>query len=77
MSVEAPMKLTPDESVLLKAMRNGIRPLVRATTGRAVYFGSAGGERDCTIALAGLLKQKLVEIDTIDRRVGWVTYKPK
>ena len=71
MSVEAPMKLTPDESVLLKAMRNGIRPLVRATTGRAVIFRvrwRLARLHDCS----GWIVKAKVSRDRHNRQASWM-----
>ena len=66
--------LTLSAEMLLRSMRSGQKVLVRATTGRATYSSPGHGEHDCTGALTELLKNKMVEIEKIDKAVGWVTY---
>ena len=71
------MKLTPNERLLLYTMRRGTPVIVRAVTGRASYSGGEhGGDYDCTNALLGLFEKKLVKVEKIDKRAGWVWYIP-
>ena len=70
----AKKELSPNAYLLLRAMEAGRRVLVRAVTGRATYSSPGHGEHDCTEALIELNKRKLVEIKSVDKRVGWVTY---
>ena len=67
-------KLSPSAQLLLRSMEAGLEVLVRATTGRASYSLLGHGERDCTHAIGELHKEKLVEIKSIDKEVGWVIY---
>ena len=68
-------ELSLNAELLLRSMRSGQKVLVRATTGRATYSSPGHGEHDCTEALLELYKRKLVGIDSIDKGVGWVTYR--
>ena len=71
------MTVSKSAQRLLDIMREqDIRPLVRATTGRATYYSDAMGERDCTKDLLELHKAGLVEHIRIDEGPGWVTYAP-
>ncbi len=67
-------KLSPSAQLLLRSMETGLEVLVRATTGRASYSLPGHGEHDCTQAIGELHKEKLVEIKSIDKDVGWVIY---
>ena len=67
-------ELSLNAELLLRSMRSGQKVLVRATTGRATYSLPGHGEHDCTGALEELLKNKIIEIEEIDKEVGWVTY---
>ncbi len=67
-------KLSHSAQSLLRSMKNGLTVLVRATTGRATYSLPGHGEHDCTESLKESLKNNLVEIEKIDKEVGWVTY---
>ena len=70
-------ELSINEKSLLETMKNGTEVIYRATVGIARYSIPGHGEHDCTRALEGLLKKKLVEVEKIDNNTGWVWYKAK
>ncbi len=70
-------RLSIDAKSLLGTMKRGTTVLVRATTGRATYVITDHGEHECTYALIELKKAGLVEIEKVDKDVGWVYYKAK
>ena len=70
------MDLSPSAKVLLSSMKNGTVVIFRATTGRATYSIPDHGRTDCTNALAELKVHGLVQVEKVDKRVGWVWYIP-